>query len=77
MIVEGELRHGADPLLRWCASNVAARSDPQGNLALDKARSAQRIDPIQALAMAVDGWQRRGHETQRVSVYEQRFARAS
>ena len=73
LIVEAKLRHGADPLLRWCASNVAATMDAAGNVKLDKDRSAQRIDPIQALAMAVDGWQRRGHETKPVSVYETRY----
>jgi phage terminase large subunit-like protein len=77
LIVEGKLRHGADPLLRWCASNVAARMDPAGNVKLDKDRSAHRIDPIQALAMAVDGWQRRGHEAERRSIYQDRFARAA
>jgi hypothetical protein len=29
--------------------------------------------PFQALAMAVDGWQRRGDETKPVSVYETRY----
>jgi phage terminase large subunit-like protein len=72
LIVEGKLRHGANPLLRWCVSNVAAKVDPAGNVKLDKERSGQRIDPIVALAMAVDGWQRRGHEVRRVSVYESR-----
>ena len=62
LIVDGKLRHGGDPLLRWCASNAAAKIDPAGNIKLDKERSAHRIDPIQALAMAVDGWLRRGGE---------------
>lgn len=71
LVVEGKLRHGGNPLLRWCASNVAARTDAAGNLKLDKDRSAHRIDPIQALAMAVDGWQRCGMVNTR-SVYEDR-----
>lgn len=40
LIVDGKLRHGGDPLLRWCASNVAAKVDPAGNIKLDKERSA-------------------------------------
>ena len=44
MVVEGELRHGGDPLLRWCASNTAAKFDAAGNVKLDKERSAHRID---------------------------------
>jgi phage terminase large subunit-like protein len=72
LVVEGKLRHGGDPLLRWCASNVAAKMDAAGNVKPDKERSAQRIDPIVALIMAVDGWQRRGHEAGRQSIYETR-----
>jgi phage terminase large subunit-like protein len=74
LIVEGKLRHGGDPLLRWCASNVAASIDAADNVKLDKARSAQRIDPIQALAMACDGWVRHGRETTRQSVYNDYYS---
>jgi phage terminase large subunit-like protein len=69
LVAEGRLRHGGDPLLRWCASNVAAKMDAAGNVKPDKERSAHRIDPIVALIFAVDGWQRHGHE-RRVSVYD-------
>ena len=72
LVVEGKLRHGGDPLLRWCASNMAARVDAAGNVKPDKERSAHRIDPVVALVMAVDGWQRRGREAERRSVYEDR-----
>jgi phage terminase large subunit-like protein len=76
LIVEGELRHGGDPLLRWCASNVAAKIDPSGNVKLDKERSAHGIDPIQALAIAVDGWLRRGGERKQ-SVYNEYYQEAA
>lgn len=69
LIVEGKLRHGGNPLLRWCASNLAAKMDAAGNVKPDKERSAHRIDPIVALVMAVDGWQRRGREIHRPSRY--------
>jgi phage terminase large subunit-like protein len=72
MVSEAKLRHGGDPLLRWCASNVAAKMDAAGNVKPDKDRSAHRIDPIVALVMAIDGWQRRGHESARQSVYKDR-----
>jgi phage terminase large subunit-like protein len=72
LVVEGKLRHGGDPLLRWCASNVAAKMDSAGNVKPDKERSAHRIDPIVALVMAIDGWQRRGRETRRQSVWNER-----
>jgi phage terminase large subunit-like protein len=72
LVTEGKLRHGGDPLLRWCASNVAAKVDAADNVKPDKERSAHRIDPIVALIMAVDGWQRFGTEAPRSSVYENR-----
>ena len=50
------------------------QKDAAGNLKPDKSRSAQRIDPIQALVMAVDGWMRRGRQIKRQSVYEERYA---
>ena len=53
LVVEGKLRHGGDPLLRWCASNVAAKVDAAGNVKPDKERSAHRIDPVVALVMAL------------------------
>lgn len=73
-IVEAQYRHGGNPLLRWCASNVAAEQDPAGNVKLAKNKSTGRFDPIQALAMAEDGWQRLGNLPPATSVYEQRFA---
>jgi phage terminase large subunit-like protein len=72
LVVEGKLRHGGDPLLRWCASNVAVTMDAAGNVKPAKDRSAHRIDPIVGLIMAIDGWQRFGNEPERVSVYENR-----
>jgi phage terminase large subunit-like protein len=72
LVVEGKLRHGGDPLLRWCASNLAVKTDPAGNYKPDKERSAHRIDPIVATVLAVDGWQRRGREAKRESAWNTR-----
>lgn len=72
LVVEGKLAHGGNPVLRWCASNLAPKMDAAGNVKPDKDRSAHRIDPIVALVMAVDGWQRRGNQVPQQSVYEQR-----
>jgi phage terminase large subunit-like protein len=72
LVIEGQLRHGGDSLLRWCASNTAVTMDAAGNVKPAKDRSAHRIDPIVALVMAVDGWQRFGAQPERRSVYEDR-----
>jgi phage terminase large subunit-like protein len=48
-----EICHGAHPVLRWMASNVAVTQDPAGNLKPDKAKSTERIDGIVAALMAL------------------------
>jgi len=69
LVVEGKLRHGGNPLLRWCVANLAVKMDPGGNVKPDRDRSGGRIDPIVALIMALDGWQRRGQAQRRRSRY--------
>lgn len=49
----GKLAHGGDPVLQWCASNLVPRYDANLNMAPDKKRSADKIDDIVALLMAV------------------------
>jgi phage terminase large subunit-like protein len=44
--LQGKLRHGAHPALRWMASNVKVRKDANGNVAPDKEKSRQRIDGV-------------------------------
>jgi phage terminase large subunit-like protein len=51
--IAGKLAHGGDPFLNWCASNVVARRDVNLNMAPDKKRSADKIDDMAALLMAV------------------------
>ncbi len=51
--VLGNLRHGGDPVLHWCASNLIARKDPNNNTAPDRNKSADKIDDMCALFMAV------------------------
>lgn len=51
--IAGKLVHGGDQILNWCASNLIARRDDNLNMAPDKKRSADKIDDIAALLMAV------------------------
>lgn len=51
--ISGNLRHGGDPLLAWCASNLVARHDQNMNMAPDRRKSADKIDDLAALLMAV------------------------
>jgi phage terminase large subunit-like protein len=76
-IIEGGFRFGENPLMRWACSNVAAKTDQNGNITPDKARSGGRIDPFLVLIMALDGFMRRGRVEKKVSVYERRALEAA
>lgn len=52
----GAIAHTGNSLLRWCISNVQAKSDPAGNVKFDKSKSSDKIDVAQAWAMAVGIW---------------------
>lgn len=47
------IRHGGHKVLRWMASNTAAKIDEAGNVKPDKKKSADKIDGIVALIMAI------------------------
>lgn len=51
--VGGKLAHGGDGVLNWCASNIVSRRDGNMNMAPDKKRSADKIDDLVALLMAI------------------------
>jgi phage terminase large subunit-like protein len=51
--IAGNLAHAGDPVLAWCAANLVARHDVNLNMAPDKKRSADKIDDMTALLMAV------------------------
>lgn len=53
LVINGKLRHGGHPILRWMASNATARIDPAGNVKIDKQRSTEKVDGLVALAMAL------------------------
>jgi phage terminase large subunit-like protein len=55
-ILERKLRHGGHPILRWMAGNVEVETDAAGNQKPSKARSAERIDGMVSLDMAVGRW---------------------
>ena len=50
---DGRFRHNGDPVLTWCASNIVARMDQNMNMAPNKQKSADKIDDMTALLMAV------------------------
>lgn len=70
-LLNGRVRHGSNPILRWCAANATAIGDPAGNRKLDKMKSTGRIDGITALAMALGIGHGTG-DSRGPSVYEER-----
>lgn len=51
--IGGKFAYGDDPVLPWCASNLVARRDVNMSMAPDKKKSADKIDDMTALLMAV------------------------
>jgi phage terminase large subunit-like protein len=53
LLKEGRLRHGGHRVLRWMAANAAAELDGLGQMMPKKKKSAEKIDGICALTMAL------------------------
>lgn len=53
LVISGAIRHGGHPVLRWMASNTSVEMDAAGNLKPSKKRSADKIDGIVSLVMAI------------------------
>ena len=54
LVLEHKLCHGGHPVLRWNMDNAYVRTDPAGNLKLDKEKSTEKVDGALALVMALD-----------------------
>jgi phage terminase large subunit-like protein len=63
---EGRIIHGGNPLLEWCASNMAIEEDTAGIYIMpSKLRSFDKIDPIVAIIMAIGAVIKMPSETNR------------
>ena len=54
LVLEGRINHGGHPVLRWNMDNAFVRTDPSGNIKLDKEKSTEKIDGAVAMVMALD-----------------------
>lgn len=52
--LEKKIAHAGNPVLRWMMDNIYVKIDVAGNTKLDKEKSAERIDGVVALIMALD-----------------------
>lgn len=53
LILSQRIVHNDNPVLSWMASNLAAKTDPSGNIKPDKKESHEKIDGMVALIMAL------------------------
>lgn len=58
LLKEGKIHHGNNPVLTWMAGNAAAELNGLGEIMPKKVKSAEKIDGICALTMALGGAQR-------------------
>ncbi len=54
LTLEQNLAHSGQPVLRWMMDNIFIRTDPAGNIKVDKEKSTERIDGAVATIMALD-----------------------
>ena len=54
LVLEQKIAHGGNVPLRWMMDNVFVRTDPAGNIKMDKEKSTERIDGAVATVMALD-----------------------
>lgn len=60
LIIEGKVRHGGHPVLRWMAGNVEVETDHAGNQKPSKRLSTERIDGMVAGDMGLGRWMAHG-----------------
>jgi len=53
LVMEKEINHGGNPVLRWMNSNVVLWTDPAGNRKIHKGKSKGKVDGMVAAVMAV------------------------
>lgn len=51
-LVNGDIRHGGNPVMTWCAANAVVVTDPAGNRKVSKEKATGRVDGIVAAIMA-------------------------
>ena len=66
-IMQGKIRHGGHPVLRWCADNLVMTVDSKENILPNKAKATDRIDGMSALITA---WNRITNSPVELNLYE-------
>jgi phage terminase large subunit-like protein len=69
LVLGEEINFGHNPVMRWMNGNIEIRTDPAGNIKIDKSRSIEKVDGMVALAMALGGYMT---DTNKGSIYDKR-----
>ncbi|HUX12707.1 MAG TPA: terminase TerL endonuclease subunit, partial [Spirochaetia bacterium] len=72
LVLDGDLAHGGNPVMRWMIASTEVKSDRQGNIMPMKPKrgaGGKRIDGVVAAIMALDRVIRHSDETAQVEVY--------
>ena len=56
LVLKKRIVHGNNPVLRWQVQNVQLRTDPAGNIKIDKAKSSEKVDGVVSLVMGLGEW---------------------
>lgn len=70
LVLAKSICHNGHPVLRWNMDNIFVKTDPAGNVKIDKEKSTEKVDGAVALVMALDRAMRNGGENG--SVYDKR-----
>ena len=54
LVLSKRIAHAGHPVLRWNVDNIFIKTDPAGNVKIDKEKSTERVDGAVALVMALD-----------------------
>ncbi len=53
LVVNGDLQHAGNPVLRWMISNVQLETDPAANIKINRKKAREKVDGVVALVMAI------------------------
>lgn len=70
LVLAKSICHNGHPVLRWNMDNIFVKTDPAGNVKIDKEKSTEKVDGAVALVMALDRAVRNGNGGG--SVYDER-----
>ena len=53
LVKEQKIKHGGNPVTRWQMGNIMLRTDPAGNIKIDKGKSGDKVDGPVSIVMAL------------------------